>query len=96
MRGIIFILCKSLEVFYEAAVITLVEINFGHLFFESAFSPIRVRFSSSYLAEMNPRIESDIFMLKVVYAENFMMFGSHSGRELQRFENIVKRKFHTN
>jgi hypothetical protein len=45
-----------------------------------------IGFSSSYLAKMEPRIE--IFMLKLVYIENIMMFG-HSGREQRRFENFV-------
>jgi hypothetical protein len=45
-----------------------------------------IDFLSSYLAEMDLRIE--IFVLKLVNAEKFMMFGQ-SGRELWRFENLV-------
>ena len=45
-----------------------------------------IDFLSSYLAEMDLRIE--IFVLKLVNAEKFMMFGQ-SGRELWRFESLV-------
>ena len=55
----------------------MVEINFGRTnndiyFSNRPFLRSEFVFSSSYLAEMNSRI--DIFMLKVVYAENFTMY----------------------
>ncbi len=43
-------------------------------------------FLSAYLAKIELRIE--IFMLKLVCSENLVLFG-HSGRELQRFEDLV-------
>ncbi len=52
-------------------------------------SPIRIIFFdrlSAYSAEVEPRIE--IFILKLVSRENFVLFG-HSGHELERFENLV-------